>query len=438
MLYDRWCQIARAQPDVIALRDLTSGEEWTFGEIASLAEQGNRNAAGSLAFPHGISPEFIFDLLRAWRDHQIVCPLENRQIAPEIAPGLSTEIVHLKTTSATSGAARAVAFNASQLMADAENIVATMGLRPDWPNLGVISLAHSYGFSNLVLPLLLHGVPLILIHAPFPELVKRAAELNHPLTLPAVPALWRTWHDANAIPANVRLAISAGAPLPVALEQSIFESRGLKIHNFYGSSECGGIAYDATPTPRLDASCAGAPMRNVQLSIGESGCLEVRSGAVGTCYWPEPDSNLAPGVFRTSDLAEISGDLVCLRGRASDQINIAGRKISPEAIEKVLASHPGVRECLVFGAPVEHGERSEMIVACVVPNPIVNEETLRQFLLEKLPAWQVPREWWLLDSLSANQRGKLSRADWRRRFLKMTDLSAKRDARPAVSESLDS
>ena len=50
-----------------------------------------------------------------------------------------------------------------------------MGLRPDWPNLGVISLAHSYGFSNLVLPLLLHGIPLILAPSPLPEAVRQAA-----------------------------------------------------------------------------------------------------------------------------------------------------------------------------------------------------------------------------------------------------------------------
>ena len=65
-------------------------------------------------------------------------------------------------------------------MADAENIVATMGLRPDWPNLGVISLAHSYGFSNLVLPLLLHGIPLILAGAPLPEIVLRASATRAP------------------------------------------------------------------------------------------------------------------------------------------------------------------------------------------------------------------------------------------------------------------
>jgi acyl-CoA synthetase (AMP-forming)/AMP-acid ligase II len=44
-------------------------------------------------------------------------------------------------------------------------------------------------------------------------------------------------------------------------------------------------------------------------------------------------------------------------------------------------------------------------------------ETLRQFALEQLPAWQVPREWWFVDGLETNRRGKLSRAEWRKRYL---------------------
>ena len=67
--------------------------------------------------------------------------------------------------------------------------MATMGLRRDWPNLAFISLAHSYGFSNLVTPLLLHGIPLILGGTPFPEIVRQAGEKFSALTLPAVPAL---------------------------------------------------------------------------------------------------------------------------------------------------------------------------------------------------------------------------------------------------------
>jgi long-chain acyl-CoA synthetase len=416
MLYERWRQIARRFPGEIALRDVASNRQWTFHEL-DCAVESPRGDGRKIAFPTGISAEFILDVLKAWRAGQIVCPVETDQQTPEIAPGLPPEIVHLKMTSGTTAVPRFVAFTSDQLMADAENIVATMGLRSEWPNLGVISLAHSYGFSNLVLPLLLQGIPLILAGAPLPEIVLRASAGEPAVTLPAVPALWRTWTDADAIPRNVRLAISAGAPLPVSLEQNVFATRGLKIHNFYGSSECGGIAYDASAGARLDDACAGAPMQNVALTVAENGCLEVRSKAVGQTYWPEASPSLSGGVFRTNDLAEISYGLVYFRGRAGDQINVAGRKVSPESVEKALLEHPGVRQCVVFGVPSSDSNRGDTIVACVSATTQVSGETLKQFLLAQLPAWQVPREWWLVESLFASQRGKLSRAEWRKRYL---------------------
>jgi acyl-coenzyme A synthetase/AMP-(fatty) acid ligase len=326
----------------------------------------------------------------------------------------------LKTTSATTGAPRFVAFTAEQLAADAENIVATMGLRPDWPNVAAISLAHSYGFSNLVLPLLLHGIPLVIAPSPLPEIFRQAIDRAKipELTLPAVPALWRAWHAAGVIPANVRLAISAGAPLPLALEAGVFSATGIKIHNFYGSSECGGIAYDATPVPRTEENCAGKAMRNVDLQIGEAGCLEVRGKAVGETYWPTPSSALKAGCFQTSDLGEIINGEVCLRGRLADQINVAGRKVSPAVIEQALLEHGQVAECLAFGVPSADADRAEVIVACVVAKSPVSGEELKQFLLRKIPAWQVPREWWFVDSVAGDNRGKISRAQWRQDFLK--------------------
>jgi acyl-coenzyme A synthetase/AMP-(fatty) acid ligase len=226
--------------------------------------------------------------------------------------------------------------------------------------------------------------------------------------------MWRAWHDAGAIPGNTRLAISAGAPLPLNLEQSVFEKSGLKIHNFLGSSECGGIAYDAGESPRADAACAGAPMRNVDLSVNAGGCLVVRSRAVAETYWPEKSDSLGGGIFQTTDLAELKDDRVYLRGRSGDLINVAGRKISPEIIEHALSVHPQVRDCLVFGAPSRDEERMETIVAVVISS--AGEPELKNFLLTKLPAWQVPREWLFVDSLSADARGKISRAEWRKRI----------------------
>jgi len=57
---------------------------------------------------------------------------------------------------------------------------------------------------------------------------------------------------------------------------------------------------------------------------------------------------------------------VWLRGRATDQINVAGRKISPESIEKCYSLTRRWRDCLVFGIPSQGAERVEEIAACVV------------------------------------------------------------------------
>jgi long-chain acyl-CoA synthetase len=414
MLYERWRQIAQERGRELALSDVVSGRQWHFADLARVAESGPADGQ-PVVYPQGHNPEFIFTILRAWRAHAVVCPLEPDEAPPQV-PRPPMPCVHLKSTSATTGLPRTIAFTAEQLAADAANIMLTMGLRPDWPNLGAISMAHSYGFSNLVLPLLLHGIPLILVPSPLPEIVRRAAEAHAALTLASVPALWRAWHEAGALPPNVRLAISAGAPMPVNLEQAVFSATGLKIHNFYGSSECGGIAYDATATPRIDDACVGAPMRNVQLALSESGCLAIRSQAVGQTYWPEPTATLEGGCFQTSDLGELKDGLVYLRGRCGDQINVAGRKVFPASIERALATHPAVRECLVFGVPGKNGNRTEDIVACVAARAPIGAAELKQFLLAHLPAWQVPRQWCFVDSLSPNQRGKISRADWRKRF----------------------
>jgi len=416
MLYAGWLDVARERLGETALVDCASGQRWTFAELARSADL-SAPPVDPIIYPQGHSAEFIFAVLRAWRWGIVVCPLEPGQDPPAV-PVPPAPCCHLKTTSATTGSPRVIAFTAAQLAADATNIVATMGLRAEWPNLAAVSMAHSYGFSNLVLPLLLHGIPLIIAPSPLPGAIRRAADTGAGLTLPAVPALWRAWHEVGAIPPNVRLAISAGAPLPVSLEQRVYADTGTKIHNFYGASECGGIAFDRSGEPRQDNAAVGVPLEGVRLSLHDDGCVWVQSRAVGETYWPDSDDALGQGRFRTSDLAELKEGLVFLRGRVSDQVNVAGRKVSPGTVEQALMQYPGMGECLVFGIPSRDADRTDSIVACIVsPSPLPAED-LRRFLLNRLPAWQVPREWWFVDSLNANRRGKTSRAEWRERYLR--------------------
>lgn len=421
MLYERWEQVVQAHANETALTESWSGQSWTFAALADAAKR-LPVPVGSCVFPTGRTHSFILNVLQAWREKRICCPLEESQPQPQIPP-LPDGCIHLKLTSGSTGEPRLIGFTGGQMAADAANIVSTMGLRPGWPNLGAISLAHSYGFSNLVLPLLIHGIPLILMETPLPGTLLNAAKSVPDITLAAVPVLWRTWYESGAIPSNTRLAISAGAPLPLSLEEAVFQQNGLKIHNFYGSSECGGIAYDRTVSPRQNTAYVGSMMDNVQLSLNEEGCLEVSSQAVGLGYFPPEPDRLGKGRFATKDIAEITDGQVTLTGRASDIINVAGRKVAPEAIERALLQHEGVRDCLVFGVPDSLDARGEQIVAVVVGEKNLSNEVLRQHLLSALPSWQIPRDWRFVDSLSTDARGKRPRRQWRESYSKEADRS---------------
>ncbi len=58
-----------------------------------------------------------------------------------------------------------------------------------------------------------------------------------------------------------------------------------------------------------------------------------------------------PGYSETSDGGYIDEDgYVYVMGRVDDVINIAGHRLSTGAMEEIIASHPDVAECAVFGA----------------------------------------------------------------------------------------
>ena len=57
-----------------------------------------------------------------------------------------------------------------------------------------------------------------------------------------------------------------------------------------------------------------------------------------------------PGYYESADAGYIDADgYVFVMGRTDDIINVAGHRLSTGAMEEVLASHPAVAECAVFG-----------------------------------------------------------------------------------------
>src|SRR6478736_5904694 len=216
----------------------------------------------------------------------------------------------LKLTSGTTAAPRAIRFRSHQLLADCTQICDTMGISKADLNFGVIPISHSYGFSNLLTPLIARGVPMVVSRDRTPRAVLADLARTGATVFPGTPTFYQAFCDIGDAPPlpKLRLCISAGAPLSSVVAKRFFEKFRQPIHSFYGASECGGICYDRHGTT-FDDGFVGQPMQGVEIEFVEptasSSQIRVRSAAVSDGYFPESDERkLGNGVFVPDDLLE--------------------------------------------------------------------------------------------------------------------------------------
>src|SRR5437588_3996140 len=144
----------------------------------------------------------------------------------------------LKLTSGTTAAPRAIRFRSQQLLADCDQICDTMGISDVDLNFGVIPVSHSYGFSNLLTPMITRGVAMVLSQDRTPRAVLDDIAKTNATVFPGMPVFYQAFCEMKDVPMlpKLRLCISAGAPLPLAVAQKFREKFGLPIHSFYGAS----------------------------------------------------------------------------------------------------------------------------------------------------------------------------------------------------------
>src|SRR5436305_2158880 len=217
-------------------------------------------------------------LIACLRRHLVVLPLEQsindqqrdatlelckaRAVVSAVPSGAAPDISRLRTadatpdwgenppslfklTSGTTAAPRAIRFRSHQLLADCNQFCDTMKITGADLNFGVIPISHSYGFSNLLTPLIARGVPMVLSRDRTPRAILSDLARSNATVFPGMPVFYQAFCDMDYVPAlpKLRLCISAGAPLPRTVAKKFREKFNLPIHSFYRSSECGGICY---------------------------------------------------------------------------------------------------------------------------------------------------------------------------------------------------
>lgn len=209
-----------------------------------------------------------------------------------------------------------------------------------------------------------------------------------------VPTMLSKLLDAGLTdPPALRRAVVSGAPLSDELKQRALES-GIPIVEAWGMTETTGMA--AVERNPGDGG-AGPALDGVHIEVSAAG--EIRVGG----------ATVAPGVtvggmFDTGDLGHFESGSLVVDGRASSLIITGGHNVSPERVERVLGSHPGVAACLVSG--VADAEWGELVTAQVVLRENVDDEALTAWCRERLSGWEVPRSFIRVASIELTESGK--------------------------------
>jgi long-chain acyl-CoA synthetase len=331
------------------------------------------------------------------------------------APGRHAPAALLKLTSGSTGEPRATSTEERHLVADVRHITEAMDIGPRTRQLAVIPLSHSYGFSNLVLPLLWQGTPLLLRPQFVPTQVVpdiRNARLE---TFAGVPFMFD--HLARHQPLShvdaLRLVVSAGARLSFATVTAFHAATGLKVRSFYGSSETGGICFDDTEAldPRVPV---GRPMGAARVDLvpddeAPEGSGRVRVSGPGVIdRYAETGGPTFDGVFLTGDYARRdAAGIHELTGRVPSFVNVAGRKVQPQEVEAALRALPGVVDAVAMG--IDDAVRGQALGACVVSEVPWDARAVRAALASRLAPYKLPRVVVVTGALPLTDRGKIDR-----------------------------
>ncbi|XP_019857471.1 PREDICTED: acyl-CoA synthetase family member 3, mitochondrial-like isoform X1 [Amphimedon queenslandica] len=245
----------------------------------------------------------------------------------------------------------------------------------------------------------------------------------------------------NHCQSNIRLMMSGSSALPDSIFKRWKEVTGHALLERYGMTETGMVLSNLYKGHR-EPGLVGYPLpynsvrlvskdEDNNLNSGtfgevEEGEIHLYGPGIFKGYWKKPEAtqnaftilNHDKGQldgpahwFVTGDIAECRNNVYKILGRASvDIIKSGGYKISALEIEKVILEHSLVSECAVIG--VQDEDLGQKVVAIVIPttdNHELSLEILKNWCVDKLAQYKVPRLFIIKDKITKNAMGKINK-----------------------------
>jgi cyclohexanecarboxylate-CoA ligase len=387
---------------------------------------------GAVAAPihHLAGPAELEGLLARLRPHRFL-PAEGivEQVA-ELAAGRPYPRHHAAPadpavviwTGGSEGEPKGVIHTHRGLAHKARTMVAAHGLRPDDAVLMPAPLAHISGLLNGILVPGAAGMRSVFMDRWNPETALQLIESEHISFMIGPPTFFVGLTDATGFDRrrvrSLRLVSSGGAGVTPAFVEHARDALDAVVKRSYGSSEAPTLTTSfAGDPPARAATTDGRVVDSATLRIAPDGELLVQGPELFAGYLDADATRAAVtrGWFHTGDLATLDEGWLTIVGRKKDVIIRGGENIATAEIERVVESHPAVRQAVAVGeADARLGER--VCVFVVADRTFDLDDCRAWFTSQGVARFKTPERVVHLDSIPTLAAGKVDRNALRARL----------------------
>ena len=223
---------------------------------------------------------------------------------------------------------------------------------------------------------------------------------------------------------SVRIAVSAGEPLPADIHRRFKERFGVEILDGLGTTELAHIAISNRPGNSV-AGTSGSVVDGYEVSIRDENGLEVADGEAGTLhikgesvmvgYWNRTARSrqaLVGEFLATGDsyMRNSDGTYTCL-GRSDDMLKVGGIWVSPTEVESCILELQEVAQVAVVGAEDDEGlvkpKAYVVLEASFEGDEIAS--VVQDHVRNRLAPFKYPRWVEIVDELPQTATGKIKR-----------------------------
>ncbi|WP_394219887.1 fatty acid--CoA ligase family protein [Halobacillus trueperi] len=356
--------------------------------------------------------------------------VEEGSLDYEASPLDNQDVGVILYTSGTTGKPKGAMLTHQNLYSNATDVADYLKITADDRVIATLPMFHVFCLTVCLNAPVMNGGTVLIVPKFSPQEVFATAEEHQATVFAGVPTMYnyllQTGKEQAPTFRHMRLCISGGSSLPVALLESFEKQFNVRVSEGYGLSEASPVtAFNPLDRPRK-AGSIGQNIKNVEnkvvdelgeeLPAGEVGELIVKGPNVMKGYYKLPEETavtIRDGWLYTGDMARQDEDgYFYIVDRKKDMILVGGYNVYPREVEEVLYQHEDVTEVAVVGAP--DPELGETVISFVVSkNPTLTDAQLTEYCRDHLAKYKVPSRIEFMSELPKNTTGKILRKNLR-------------------------